>query len=395
MRTARSRGSWSALLLVSDDSVSATDLAKATGAAPGDVASALAELSAEYADANRGFQLREVAGGWRLFTHPAFHDQVADYVLSWDQRRLSQAALETLAVIAYHQPVSREGVRAIRGVNSDGVIASLREKGLVREVGHDAEHGQAVLFGTTRAFLERFGLRGICDLPPLEDFAPDEQSKQFIRERLSGRSLESTLEEWPRTISTTSVTSWATMRVPRMARLLEDAPGPEDTMDGDADDESIPYARTGSTPCALQRFLARAGVASRRGAERLMTAGRVRVNGEVVTELGSKVDPMSDVVSVDGIECHMLERPCYLMLYKPSGYVTTMSDPQGRHTVAELVPTDRFPGLFPVGRLDMDTTGLLLFTTNGNVGQELLHPSRHVEKHYVALGLWHAFGARP
>lgn len=189
------KGLLEALLLVSDDSVSAIDLAKATGSAPGDVASALAELSAEYADANRGFQLREVAGGWRLFTHPAFHDQVAAYVLSWDQRRLSQAALETLAVIAYHQPVSREGVRAVRGVNSDGVIASLREKGLVREVGHDAEHGQAILFGTTRAFLERFGLGSIRDLPPLEDFAPDEQSRQFIRERLSGRSLESTLEE--------------------------------------------------------------------------------------------------------------------------------------------------------------------------------------------------------
>ncbi|MCH3948711.1 MAG: SMC-Scp complex subunit ScpB [Olsenella sp.] len=189
------KGLLEALLLVSDDSVSAIDLAKATGAAPGDVASALAELSAEYADANRGFQLREVAGGWRLFTHPAFHEQVAAYVLSWDQRRLSQAALETLAVIAYHQPVSREGVRAVRGVNSDGVISSLREKGLVREVGHDAEHGQAVLFGTTRAFLERFGLKSIRDLPPLEDFAPDEQSKQFIRERLSGRSLQSTLEE--------------------------------------------------------------------------------------------------------------------------------------------------------------------------------------------------------
>ena len=80
-------------------------------------------------------------------------------------------------------------------MNSDGVISSLREKGLVREVGHDAEHGQAVLFGTTRAFLERFGLKSIRDLPPLEDFAPDEQSKQFIRERLSGRSLQSTLEE--------------------------------------------------------------------------------------------------------------------------------------------------------------------------------------------------------
>ncbi len=230
------KGLLEALLLVSDDSVSATDLAKATGAAPGDVASALAELSAEYADANRGFQLREVAGGWRLFTHPAFHDQVADYVLSWDQRRLSQAALETLAVIAYHQPVSREGVRAIRGVNSDGVIASLREKGLVREVGHDAEHGQAVLFGTTRAFLERFGLRGIRDLPPLEDFAPDEQSKQFIRERLSGRSLESTLEEASDDIDDER-DLLGDDEGTEDGEALEDAPGPEDTMDGDADDE--------------------------------------------------------------------------------------------------------------------------------------------------------------
>ena len=184
-----------ALLLVSDDSVPATELARATGAAPGEVSQALAELAAEYESANRGFQLREVAGGWRLYTHPAYHDQVGDYVLSWDVRKLSQAALETLAVIAYHQPVTREGVRAIRGVNSDGVIASLREKGLVREAGHEADRGQAVLFGTTRLFLEHFGLKSLRELPPLEDFAPDEESKRFIRERLSGRQIGSTLEE--------------------------------------------------------------------------------------------------------------------------------------------------------------------------------------------------------
>lgn len=189
------KGLLEALLLVSSDSVPATDLARAAGAQPGEVASALAELSAEYADANRGFQLREVAGGWRLFTHPAYHDQVADYVLSWDTRRLSQAALETLAVIAYHQPVTREGVRAIRGVNSDGVISSLREKGLVREVGREADRGQAQLWGTTRLFLEHFGLRSLRELPPLEDFAPDEESRRFIRERLSGRSISSTPEE--------------------------------------------------------------------------------------------------------------------------------------------------------------------------------------------------------
>lgn len=138
-------------------------------------------------------------------------------------------------------------------------------------------------------------------------------------------------------------------------------------------------------PMRLQRFLARAGVASRRGSERLMTQGRVRVNGQVVTELGSKVDPNCDVVTVDGIECSIHEKPAYLMLYKPAGYLTTMSDPQGRPCVADLVPTADYPGLYPVGRLDFDTTGLLLFTTDGDAGQELLHPSHHVTKHYVAL----------
>ncbi len=150
---------------------------------------------------------------------------------------------------------------------------------------------------------------------------------------------------------------------------------------------TVPMLNEGEriVPMRLQRFLARAGVASRRGSERLMTEGRVRVNGVVVTELGSKVDPNVDVVTVDGRVCSILERPSYLMLYKPQGYITTMSDPQGRPTVAELVPTANYPGLFPVGRLDFDTTGLLLFTTNGIVGQALLHPSHHVEKHYVAL----------
>jgi segregation and condensation protein B len=189
------KGATEAILLVSSDPLSAVDLAKILGIQPGEAAGVLAELSAEYADANRGFQLREVAGGWRLFTHPAYHDIVERYVLSWDTRKLSQAALETLAVIAYHQPVTREGVKAVRGVNSDSVISSLIEKGLVRELGRAPEHANAIVYGTTRAFLEQFGLRSLKDLPPLEDFAPDEESKRFIRERLSGSSIASTLEE--------------------------------------------------------------------------------------------------------------------------------------------------------------------------------------------------------
>lgn len=189
------KGALEAMLLASSDPVSATDLAGVLGAAPGEVASVLADLAAEYSDANRGFQLREVAGGWRLFTHPAFHDQVEALVMSWDTRRLSQAALETLAVIAYHQPVTREGVKAIRGVNSDGVISSLVDKGLVREAGRDPQRAQAIRYATTQAFLERFGLKSLRELPDLEQFAPDEESRKFIRERLSGRSIESTLEE--------------------------------------------------------------------------------------------------------------------------------------------------------------------------------------------------------
>lgn len=138
-------------------------------------------------------------------------------------------------------------------------------------------------------------------------------------------------------------------------------------------------------PMRLQRYLARAGVASRRGAENLMTAGRVRVNGVVVSELGSKVDPARDVVTVDGAVVRPANKPTYLVLYKPAGYLTTMSDPHGRRCVASLVPTRKYPGIFPVGRLDFDTTGILLFTTNGDAAQELLHPSRHVSKRYVAL----------
>lgn len=138
-------------------------------------------------------------------------------------------------------------------------------------------------------------------------------------------------------------------------------------------------------PMRLQRFLARSGVASRRGSENLMTAGRVSVNGLVVTELGAKVDPRVDEVRVDGKLVVYQEAPFTIMLNKPAGYLTTMSDPFGRPTVASLVPVTEHPGLFPIGRLDADTTGLLLFSTDGNLGNHLLHPRYHVEKTYCAF----------
>lgn len=137
-------------------------------------------------------------------------------------------------------------------------------------------------------------------------------------------------------------------------------------------------------PMRLQKYLARAGAASRRGSEDLMTAGRVTVNGQVVTLLGSKVDPLVDEVCVDGVPIHLTDGNSYLMLNKPAGYLTTMDDPQGRPTVVELLPAQRAPGLFPVGRLDYDTTGLLLFATDGEFAHQVLHPKHHVPKRYIA-----------
>jgi 23S rRNA pseudouridine2605 synthase len=113
-----------------------------------------------------------------------------------------------------------------------------------------------------------------------------------------------------------------------------------------------------------------------------MSAGRVTVDGKVITELGTKVDPLVQQVQVDGITVSLRDEHSYLMLHKPAGYLTTMDDPHGRPTVKELIPSTSHPGLFPVGRLDLDTTGLLLFMTNGNLAHQLLHPKHHVKKCY-------------
>jgi len=183
-----------ALLFVSDEPVTSAQLAKILGQDLVEVDEALRSLAESFARENRGFQLREVAGGWRMYTHPAHAPLIEAYVLSWDTRKLSQAALEVLSVIAYKQPVTRAGVNSVRGVNSESVVSSLIEKGLVRELGRDAQAGNAILYGTTNAFLTKFGLRSIEDLPPLEEFAPDEQTQESIKRRL-GVSVDDDLSE--------------------------------------------------------------------------------------------------------------------------------------------------------------------------------------------------------
>ncbi len=133
----------------------------------------------------------------------------------------------------------------------------------------------------------------------------------------------------------------------------------------------------------LQKVLARAGIASRRACEELITAGRVKVNGKLVTELGTRVDPLVDQLMVDGKPVDPNRQFQYYMLYKPRGYITTAADPEGRHLAEELVPGEE--RLFSVGRLDMESEGLLLFTNDGALSLRLMHPRYRHEKEYLVL----------
>lgn len=136
----------------------------------------------------------------------------------------------------------------------------------------------------------------------------------------------------------------------------------------------------------LARFLAHAGIASRRHAEELIAAGRVQVNGIVVSTQGTRIDPEHDEVRVDGNFVFPVARKVYLLLHKPVGYVTTVQDPQGRPTILDLLPPElRRLRVYPAGRLDIDTSGLLLLTNDGNFALRMAHPRYSMEKHYQAL----------
>lgn len=195
LREDQVKGAVEAMLFVTDEPVGTITLAEMLECDVALVEGALVSLRDALEFENRGIQLREVAGGWRLFTHPAYHDLIEKYVLSWDTRKLSGAAMETLAIVAYTQPVTRAGVASVRGVNSDSSINSLVEKGLVREVGTADTPGNPVLYGTTRGFLEKFGLRSVADLPDLADFAPDDETRRLIAERLSATRDEAAVTD--------------------------------------------------------------------------------------------------------------------------------------------------------------------------------------------------------
>ena len=161
-----------AILLVAEEPVPTALLAQLVGCKKSEAEEVCDELAAEYEAQNRGFILARVAGGYRYQTAIEQAPYVERFVLDGQSTRLSAAALETLAIVAYKQPVSRNQIAAIRGVNVDGVMRTLQQRGYVDEVARDPGPGQAVLYGTTPAFLERLGLDSVDELPPLGDFVP-------------------------------------------------------------------------------------------------------------------------------------------------------------------------------------------------------------------------------
>lgn len=161
-----------AILLVVDEPVAEVVLAQVLERPRDEVAGALRALAGEYTDTGRGFDLRRVAGGWRLYTRDELAPYVERFVLDGQQARLSQAALETVAVIAYKQPVTRSRVAAIRGVGVDGVVRTLLSRGLIEECGAEPETG-AHLYRTTGLFLEKLGIDSLAELPSLAPYLPE------------------------------------------------------------------------------------------------------------------------------------------------------------------------------------------------------------------------------
>ena len=179
------RAAIEAILLVAEEPVPAQLLAQLLEVPATSIDELCTELAASYDEEGRGFQLAKVAGGYRFHSHPDQAPYVERFVLEGQSTRLSAAALETLAIIAYKQPISRAQLAAIRGVNVDGVARTLQQRGYIEEIARDPGPGQAVLYGTTSAFLEKLGINSIDDLPPLGQFVPGaevvEQLEQGLR----------------------------------------------------------------------------------------------------------------------------------------------------------------------------------------------------------------------
>ncbi len=333
-------------------------------------------LAGAYEAGDHGFQLVKVAGGYRYQSHPDMAMYVERYLLDGQRARLSGAALETLAIVAYKQPISRAQVAAIRGVDPDGVLRTLQARGYIDEVGRDPGPGQAILFGTTPLFLEKLGLASVSDLPPLAEFVPGADVVEALEH---GLRVES-----PPVANGTPPPEPAEGAPMATAEPPAKRPGsgpPKRRVERPLWEQWAEKSAQMPTGERLQKVLAERGWGSRRACEDLIAAGRVMVNGEVAV-LGRRVEPARDRVEVDGVPVGLRPDLVYYLLNKPAGVVTTASDTHGRTTVVDLVPDQ--PRVFPVGRLDLETEGLLLLTNDGDLAHHLTHPSHGIEKEYLA-----------
>lgn len=180
------------IIMVTEEPADPNLLGQLLEISPEQITEYLEELAATYEEQNRGFQLIRVAGGWRFQSHPDCSPYVERFVLHGQSSRLSAAALETLAIVAYKQPISRAQVAAIRGVNVDGVMRTLQQRGYIIEVAKDEGPGQASLFGTSDLFLERVGLDSLEELPPLGDFMPGVEVVELLETSLRVETPEDT-----------------------------------------------------------------------------------------------------------------------------------------------------------------------------------------------------------
>lgn len=182
------RRALEAVIMVADQPIEASILAQLVERSPQQVEDLLAGLAASYEEDGRGFQLVRIAGGWRYQSHEDLSPYVERFVLSGQSARLSAAALETLAIVAYKQPISRAQVSAIRGVNVDGVMRTLQQRGYIAEVGKDPTPGNPSMFATTPLFLEKLGLNDVDELPSLGDFIPGADVVELLEQGLRAES---------------------------------------------------------------------------------------------------------------------------------------------------------------------------------------------------------------
>ncbi len=180
-----------AMLTVALEPISAEELADVVDVDSGEVIETLRTLRAEYLEERRGFQIVELASGWVMQSSPDVASWVAKFANRDVSHRLSSAALESLAIIAYRQPISRAQISALRGVNVDGVVRLLEQRGYIEELGHAPGPGSPILYGTTELFLDRMGLATLDDLPPIEEFMPPIETANALADELAARLDES------------------------------------------------------------------------------------------------------------------------------------------------------------------------------------------------------------